>query len=67
MSAKEPTLYELARERMIEMQFSGEEMEFIFSDWPEGDEHYQWLLTANREEISEWIMGMSDWLNISIL
>lgn len=48
-------LYEAAKARMIEMEFTDEQMDFIFADWSEGDEHYRWLLTANREEIVDWI------------
>ena len=48
-------LYERAKDRMDEMGWSEDEMAFIFSDWPEGEEHYQWLLTAERAEIQSWI------------
>jgi hypothetical protein len=26
----------------------------IFDDWPEGDEHFQWVATARVSEIVEW-------------
>lgn len=48
-------LYEAAKARMIGMEFTDEQMEFIFADWPEGDAHYRWLLVAHREEIIDWI------------
>lgn len=44
-----------AHERMSELGFTAEQQEFIFADWPEGDEHLSWLLTASREEIADWI------------
>jgi len=43
-----------ARARMYELGFTAEQMDFIFADWPEGDEHLDWLLTASRDEIADW-------------
>jgi hypothetical protein len=40
---------------MINMGFDQRQMGIIFSDWPEGDEHYQWLLSASKDEIENWI------------
>jgi len=44
-----------ARERINEMRFTDEQVDFIFSDWPNWDEHMAWLLTATRDEIISWI------------
>ena len=44
-----------ARERINEMDFTDEQVDFIFSDWPNWDEHITWLMTASREEIISWI------------
>jgi len=52
---KSKTLYERAYDRVENMGFSSKEMSFIFADWPEGDEHYQWLLKASKKEIQSWV------------
>jgi hypothetical protein len=44
-----------ARARMGRMHFTQAEMDFIFADWPNWDEHIAWLLRSFRDEISEWI------------
>jgi hypothetical protein len=51
------SLYDQAHERIEGMKFTSRQMEFIFADWFEGDTHYQWLLTATRREIYEWIIA----------
>lgn len=43
-----------ARERIEGMGFTQQQLEFIFADWPEGGEHFAWLLTASRDEIVSW-------------
>ena len=48
------SLEERARERVDELGFTETQKEFIFADWPEGIEHYSWLLTATRDEIVAW-------------
>jgi len=48
------------RSRIEDMDFSDEQLEFIFGDWTEGDEHFTWLATASKAEITSW--GVSgDW------
>jgi hypothetical protein len=54
------SLYEQAHARMEEMGWTDEQMEFIFADWPEGEENYRWLLTATKEEIEDW-GEIADW------
>jgi len=49
-----PTLRERAEKRIDKLGLSAHN-DFIFADWPEGDEHYKWLMTASREEIQSWI------------
>ena len=44
-----------ARTRISEMEFTSEQEEFIWADWPNWDEHIDWLLIANKQEIEEWI------------
>lgn len=42
------------QERIEELSFSADQVEFIFADWPNWEEHIDWLLTATREEIDNW-------------
>lgn len=44
-----------ARARIGEMNFTDKQLSFIFADWPNWDEHIEWLLTATRDEIVSWI------------
>ena len=44
-----------AHKRMDEMGFTQEQQAVIFYDWPEGNDHIQWLLTASQEEITSWL------------
>ncbi len=48
------TKRELAEMRIDRMGFDEEEKKVIFYDWPEGDEHLDWLLTAPEKEINDW-------------
>jgi hypothetical protein len=32
--------------------------EALFADWPEGEEHREWLRTASAEEIVDWAEGV---------
>jgi len=50
------TMEETARDRIDEMKFSQAELNFIWADWPNWDEHVEWLLTASRKEISDWVV-----------
>ncbi len=52
---KPNTSYEDAQRRVRSMGFSEDEQEFIFSDWPNWDEHLEWVLTAPKHEIQNWI------------
>jgi len=29
--------------------------DFILADWPEGDEHWTWVIKASKREILEWV------------
>jgi hypothetical protein len=51
---------EQARDRINEMGFTAKELDFIFADWSEGEEHFAWLLTASKNEISDWIKAGQD-------
>lgn len=44
-----------ALERVWDLGFTDKErLNFIFADWPESEEHLDWLLTASKEEIEDW-------------
>lgn len=34
--------------------------DIILYDWPEGESHWQWVVTATEEEILTWAMDISD-------
>jgi Arc/MetJ-type ribon-helix-helix transcriptional regulator len=44
-----------ARNRIDQMDFTAAELAYIWADWPNMDEHIEWLLTASRQEIAAWI------------
>ena len=46
--------FDQAYARMSEFEFATEQIDFIFADWPESEEHLDWLLTASKEEIESW-------------
>lgn len=48
------TKLEQAKSRIEKMDFTQAQQDFIFADWPEGEEHLDWLITATREEIISW-------------
>jgi len=58
MSAQE--LYRRAERRIRKLYPDDEEaVAFALADWPEGEEHLRWLLTAPAEEIDSWIAAGS--------
>ena len=48
------TKRELAEARIDKMGFDEREKAVIFYDWPEGDMHLDWLITATEKEINDW-------------
>lgn len=48
-------LYEQAEERVNSDPLLKPHAEFILADWPEGDEHWNWIINATIEEILDWI------------
>jgi hypothetical protein len=49
------TKFEQVKNRVEGMKFTQREINFILADWPEGDEHLDWLLDASWKEIKDWI------------
>jgi hypothetical protein len=44
----------ISKNTMVKM--SDKEIEdFILADWPEGDEHQDWLNESDAEEIASWV------------
>ena len=48
-------LYEQARERVRNTPELAPHEDFIFADWPEGDDHLRWVIDAPVEEIDSWV------------
>ena len=46
-----------AERRIDGMNFTETEQDTIWADWPNIDEHYDWLLTASRAEIVDWVIA----------
>jgi len=49
------TAFDTARERVRNTPKLAPHEEFILADWPEGDEHWQWVAEAPVEEIVSWV------------
>ena len=49
-----PSLREQAAARVDASPALSAHREFIMADWPEGREHWRWVLTAPVREIIEW-------------
>ena len=49
------TIFEQARYRVQHTPELAPHEEFILADWPEGDEHWQWVAEARVEEIVSWV------------
>ena len=47
-------LYDHAEARVRQLFGAEEVIAFCLADWPEGDEHWRWLLTATEQEIRDW-------------
>jgi hypothetical protein len=51
--------YEQARRRVQDTPELAAHADFIMADWPEGDDHWQWVTTAPVAEIVEWAVAGS--------
>lgn len=47
--------YEAARSRVANDEQLAPFAEFILADWPEGEDHWEWVATAPIAEIIEWV------------
>lgn len=53
------TLYQRAERRVDNSPTLASHKEFILADWPEGDEHLRWVLTAKIQQILDWVKASS--------
>jgi hypothetical protein len=49
-----PTLYDQAQARVDSDPRLKAHEETILYDWPEGDEHWSWIVSASVEDIVNW-------------
>jgi len=47
-------LYDMARDRVRGSETLAAHEEFILADWPEGADHWCWVITAPVSEIISW-------------
>jgi hypothetical protein len=48
-------LYEKAMNRVMRSSFLLPHADFILADWPEGEEHWRWVINASEDEILSWV------------
>ena len=49
------TPYEKAEQRVNASKDLSKHKNFILYDWPEGDQHWEWVITAPTNEITDWV------------
>lgn len=49
------SLYTQAKFRVDHSDILAPHSDFILADWPEGNEHWRWVLEASEEEILNWV------------
>jgi len=54
------TAYEVARTRVQNTPELAAHEKFILADWPEGNNHWQWVATAPVAEIVDWAEAGGD-------
>ena len=54
------TLFEKAEERVNHIQQLYEYYDIILNDWPEGDEHWLWVIESPVADIVEWASEIAD-------
>lgn len=50
--------YEQAKQRVDRSERLGQYSDIILADWHEGDEHLEWVATADESEIADWAEGI---------
>ena len=51
--------YAQAKVRVQDTPALAEHADFILADWPEGDDHWQWVATAPVAEVVDWAEASS--------
>lgn len=54
---KPASLYDRALVRVRKSRQLSQYESFIMADWPEGDNHWRWILTASVREIVDWAVA----------
>ena len=49
-----PDPFDAARTRVQDTSALAAHADFILADWPEGDDHWQWVATAPVAEVVDW-------------
>ncbi len=52
---KEGVMFEKAKVRVEDSPKLTVHVDFILADWPEGDEHWRWVITAPEKDILDWV------------
>jgi hypothetical protein len=50
-----PSKYDLAERRVRNSARLAPHADFILADWPEGNEHWNWVINADEQEILDWV------------
>jgi hypothetical protein len=59
-STQQVTPYNKARKRFDSRVTLWPHEDTIFADWPEGDDHWNWIATAPCKDIIEWATDIED-------
>ena len=52
---KEQVMFEEAKARVEDSARLAPHADFILADWPEGEEHWEWVALALETEILDWV------------
>ena len=54
MNAKAKSLFDQARDRVLNSPPLYPYREFVLANWPEDEEHWEWVLSATEQDILDW-------------
>ena len=58
ISCNDPALYQRAVRRVDRSPRLSRYESVVFDDWPEGDDHLRWVVSARVSEIEAWAKGV---------
>jgi hypothetical protein len=63
------TLYDQAEQRVTNSDQLMPYYAVIMYDWPEGDEHWQWVIDSPDDVILDWVqsVGHDDWFKREVV